>query len=153
MGEGEDSRRPGLVDPEKLEAQYCNARVSVACRHNPHGHGDIGARMVGAFLPDSQREVEEAHQEWDRRLDELGTGNAREVSGAEESQSAADTRSLRGDDGIPGWMDRPKRAERKTSHGAQDGKAGWEYFPGSGFSMSPTVREISKVRADSDFTE
>ncbi len=53
MGEGEDSRRPGLVDPEKLEAQHRNAHVSVACCHNSHGHGDIGVRMVGAFLPDT----------------------------------------------------------------------------------------------------
>jgi len=91
MGEGEDSRRPGLVDPEKVEAQHCNARVSVACRHNPHGYGDIGARMVGAFLPDSRREVEEAYEAGSRRLHELGAGNAGEVSGAEESPAAADT--------------------------------------------------------------
>jgi len=91
MGEGEDSRRPGLVDPEKLEAQHCSAHASVACCDNPHGHGDIGARMVGAFLPDSQREVEEAYEAGSRRFDELGAGNAGEVSGAEESPAAADT--------------------------------------------------------------
>jgi hypothetical protein len=42
-----------MVDPEKLEAQYCNAHVSVACCHNPDRHGNIGAQMVGAFLPDT----------------------------------------------------------------------------------------------------
>ena len=94
MGEGGDSRRPGLVDPEKLETEHCFAHASVACCHDPDRHGDIGVRMVGAFLPDSQREVEEAYEAGSRRFDELGTGNAGAVSGAEESQSAADTRSL-----------------------------------------------------------
>lgn len=99
-----------VVGADTFGAPFQRRRVFILCHNDSHGSGSFGEGMGGGWSlsPECERKVAQACQDWKYWVHELGAGNARSVSGAEESESDSYARNLRAIHGVPDGMDRLK---------------------------------------------
>jgi DNA-cytosine methyltransferase len=100
-----------VVGAELFGAPFKRQRVFILAHDNSHDNPDLHQRLGeglggGALPPDVEWQVAQACQNWRYWQHELGTGNARSDSGAEESEADAYARGVRTVYGIPGWTHR-----------------------------------------------
>jgi DNA-cytosine methyltransferase len=97
-----------VVGLETFGAPFKRERVFILAHHNSHDNPDLHKRLGedlggGALPPDVERSLAQACQNWRYWQHELGAGNARSDSGAEESESDAYARGIGTIHGIPRW--------------------------------------------------
>jgi DNA (cytosine-5)-methyltransferase 1 len=99
-----------VVGVDAFKAPFKRHRVFILAHHNSHGTRSIGEGMAAGWTlsPECQRALAQACQDWNYWQHELGAGNARSISGAEESESDSYARGLRTIYGVPDGLDRLK---------------------------------------------
>ena len=97
-----------VVGVETFGAPFKRERVFILAHDKSYDNPDVHQRLRegvggGSLSPNAQRALAQTRQNWNYWEYELGAGNARSSSGAEESEFDAYARGKRELHGIPNW--------------------------------------------------